>query len=274
MEHAQAAKALGLQAIHGAEVDVTDGVPNAPARHLTLLVEDRRGWRNLCHLLTLAHAHTRPDASRRILLPPSVPLEAVLLRAEGLVCLSGCARQGVRDEPTMRKLLAAFGPDRFRVELQRPFARHDRALNRGLASLARAPRRPHRRDGQRPRARAGARGAAGRVRRHPHPRDARRVGAPAPRQPLPRPRVPARDGRPLRGPPGRGARDGAARRAADVRPHERPRLPLPGRRRRGGRPQARRALLVVLRHPLPEGQPGAGGGARRAWTRSCASSAP
>ena len=136
MEHAQAAKALGLQAIHGAEVDVVDAVSDAP-RHLTLLVEDRRGWRNLCHLLTLAHAHTRPDASRRILLPPQVPLEAVLLRAEGLVCLSGCARQGVRDEPTMRKLLTAFGPDHFRVELQRPFARHDRALNRGLASLAR-----------------------------------------------------------------------------------------------------------------------------------------
>jgi error-prone DNA polymerase len=36
----------------------------------------------------------------------------------------------------MRRLLAAFGPDAFRVELQRPFARHDRALNRGLASLA------------------------------------------------------------------------------------------------------------------------------------------
>src|SRR4051812_1362514 len=136
MEHAQAAKALGLQAIHGAEVDVVDGTPGAPARHLTLLVEDRSGWRNLSHLLTLAHAHTRPDASRRILLPPSVPLEAVLMRAEGLVCLSGCARQGVRDEPTMRRLLDVFGPGAFRVELQRPFARHDRALNRGLSSLA------------------------------------------------------------------------------------------------------------------------------------------
>src|SRR4051812_4722290 len=137
MEHAQAAKALGLQAIHGAEVDVVDGVAGASSRHLTLLVEDRRGWRNLCHLLTLAHAHTRPDASRRILVPPSVTLEAVLDRAEGLGCLAGCARQGVRDEPTMRRLLGAFGPDGLRVELQRPFARHDRALNRGLAALAR-----------------------------------------------------------------------------------------------------------------------------------------
>src|SRR4051794_41320372 len=55
MEHAQAAKALGLQAIHGAELDVVDSLlppparqHPAPSRHLTLLVEDRRGWRNLC----------------------------------------------------------------------------------------------------------------------------------------------------------------------------------------------------------------------------------
>ena len=65
-----------------------------------------------------------------------MPLETVEEHAEGLVCLSGCARQGVRDEPTMRRLLAAFGPDRLRVELQRPFQRHDRTLNRGLSSLA------------------------------------------------------------------------------------------------------------------------------------------
>ena len=53
MEFAQAAGALGLRAIHGAEIDLDDG------RHLTLLVEDAQGWRNLCRILTRAHAHTR-----------------------------------------------------------------------------------------------------------------------------------------------------------------------------------------------------------------------
>ena len=53
MEFAQAAKALGVKAIHGAEVDLDDG------RHLTLLVETQEGWRNLCRILTRAHAHTR-----------------------------------------------------------------------------------------------------------------------------------------------------------------------------------------------------------------------
>ena len=53
MEFAQAAKGLGVQAIHGAEVDLEDG------RHLTLLVETQAGWRNLCRILTRAHAHAR-----------------------------------------------------------------------------------------------------------------------------------------------------------------------------------------------------------------------
>jgi DNA polymerase III alpha subunit len=134
MEHAQACRALGVRALHGAEVDVTD--PHG-VRHLTLLVESQRGWSNLCRLLTRAHAHTRAPDGGRVIIPPSVPLEAVLARAEGLVCLSGCARQGVRDEPTLRRLLDAFGPERFRVELQRPFLRHDRTLNRGLEAMAR-----------------------------------------------------------------------------------------------------------------------------------------
>ena len=132
MEFAQAAAPLGLRAIHGAEVDLADG------RHLTLLVEDERGWRNLSHLLTRAHAHTRdgPGRVRRTELPPMVPLEAIVEHAAGLVCLSGCASRGIHDEPTLRELLAAFGRDRLRVELQRPFQRDDRARNRALAELA------------------------------------------------------------------------------------------------------------------------------------------
>ena len=53
MELAQAAADHGLRAIHGAEIDLVGG------RHITLLVRDERGWRNLCRIVTLAHAHTR-----------------------------------------------------------------------------------------------------------------------------------------------------------------------------------------------------------------------
>ncbi len=129
MEFAVSAQALGLRPIHGAELDITNG------RHLTLLVENATGWSNLSRLLTRAHAHTREGGPG----PPSqpeLPLEDILPRSAGLVCLSGCAARGIHDEPTLRRLLDAFGPARLRVELQRPYLRHDRARNRRLAGLA------------------------------------------------------------------------------------------------------------------------------------------
>ncbi|MCW3001684.1 MAG: polymerase alpha subunit [Conexibacter sp.] len=139
MEFAQAASALGVRAIHGAEVDVVDPEADedgAPTRHVTLLVRDATGWRNLCRLLTRAHAKTRDTPGRRRVLEPVLTIADLAEHAEGLVCLSGCAGHGVHDEPTARALLGAFGRDRFRIELQRPFARHDRAMNRALVALA------------------------------------------------------------------------------------------------------------------------------------------
>ncbi len=131
MEFAVAARGLGLRPIHGAEIDLDDG------RHLGLLVEDGRGWSNLCRILVAAHAHTRDGRPGAPATPPATRLETVLANAEGLVCLSGCALRGVHDEPTLRRLRGAFGRDGLRVELQRPFLRDDRARNRRLADLAR-----------------------------------------------------------------------------------------------------------------------------------------
>ena len=129
MEFAVSAQALGLRPIHGAELDLDDG------RHLTILVQDATGWSSLCRLLTRAHARTR-DGGPGPPSQPSVALEDVLEHAAGLVCLSGCATRGVHDEATLRRLREAFGADRLRVELQRPFLRDDRARNRRLARVA------------------------------------------------------------------------------------------------------------------------------------------
>ncbi|MFL5888349.1 MAG: DNA polymerase III subunit alpha [Solirubrobacteraceae bacterium] len=131
MEHAQVARSLGLQAIHGAEVDLDDG------RHVVLLVESERGWSNLCRLLTHSHAHTRAPEGGPIRDTPRVSLVQVLDHADGLVCLSGCATRGVHDLRTLRRLRDAFGADRLRIELQRPYLRNDRARNRALETLAR-----------------------------------------------------------------------------------------------------------------------------------------
>ena len=154
MEFAQAAAPLGMRAIHGAELDLQDG------RHVTVLVEDERGWRNLCQIITRAHAHTRGAVDereedraarherrgrhqslvgtrmRRVDVPPETSPATLAEHAAGLVCLSGCAGRGVHDEAGLRALLAIFGRDRLWVELQRPFQRDDRARNRALAELA------------------------------------------------------------------------------------------------------------------------------------------
>ncbi len=133
MEFAQACKGLGVKAITGTELTLNDGA------HLTLLAADRTGYSNLCRLLTAAHAHTRANPRERT--PPHATLEQVEQHADGLLCLSGCARDGAAERHGPR-LLAAFGRERFRVELQRPFWRRDRARNRMLAQLAERLRVP------------------------------------------------------------------------------------------------------------------------------------
>jgi error-prone DNA polymerase len=138
MELAMSALDSPVRAIFGAEVTVKTpgGVDGGEHQHVTLLVRDSIGWRNLCRLLTRAHAGTR-DSPDRHAGQPSVPLEQVLDHAEGLVCLTGCAEQGIEDEPTARRLLDAFSPERLRVELQRPYARGDKVRNRARERLAR-----------------------------------------------------------------------------------------------------------------------------------------
>jgi error-prone DNA polymerase len=188
MEFAQACKAYGIRPIVGAEMTITYPATSSASRpvspgslapfHVTLLAENADGWRNLCRLVTEAHRDTRPHPDRQEAwmpsdgasefvsrrdgatqmrsrpLPPTLPLAALEERAEGLVCLSGCARDGVLAAHSERsggrptaagtaaamtignRLAAAFGRERFRVELQRPFWRHDQARNRWLAGLA------------------------------------------------------------------------------------------------------------------------------------------
>jgi error-prone DNA polymerase len=166
MEFAHACRGLGVRPITGAELTVglrpagpvsdrglslpgessRSSPPAGDTAHLTLLVESEVGYRNLCRLLTAAHAHTR-DNTQRTSTQPWATLEQVEEHAEGLVCLSGCARDGAvagafergdtaAGERLARRLLGAFGRDRFRIELQRPYWRRDRGRNRWLALLA------------------------------------------------------------------------------------------------------------------------------------------
>ncbi len=129
LELAHAAKALGVRPITGAEVTLEGGA------HLTLLVETPQGYANLCRLLTAAHADTREGRELR---PPALDRSLLATHSEGLVCLSGCARDGlaVRDPDAAARVASIFGRERFYVELQRPFERGDVRRNAALRDLA------------------------------------------------------------------------------------------------------------------------------------------
>jgi error-prone DNA polymerase len=131
LEFAHAAKHLGIRAITGAELTLDGGA------HVTVLVETSQGYANLCRLLTAAHAGTRPKENREPV-PPSLDPRLLAELNDGLVCLSGCARDGlgVHYPNAAAELARAFGPDRFFVELQRPYERGDARRNAALRDLA------------------------------------------------------------------------------------------------------------------------------------------
>src|SRR5215204_5465136 len=137
LEFAHAAKHFGVRAITGAEVTLAGGA------HVTLLCETQRGYANLCRILTDAHARTRLAGRESELLPASTTVELVAEHAEGLVCLSGCARNGlgVVDPNAAADLARAFD-GAFYVELQRPYERGDARRNAALADLAATLRVP------------------------------------------------------------------------------------------------------------------------------------
>ena len=130
LEFAHAAKAFGVRPITGAEVTLSDG------SHVTLLVETAQGYANLCRLLTAAHAETRLKPTEPV--SPSLDRHLFATYNKGLVCLSGCARDGlaVRNPNGAAELVAVFGHDRFFVELQRPYERGDARRNNLLRQLA------------------------------------------------------------------------------------------------------------------------------------------
>ena len=112
MEFAQAARGLGAAGDPRRGGDVRRRHVRATRATSRCSCATRAGW---AQPLPAAHARARAHARPRSRRDPGTrrasTLDDVEEHAEGLVCLSGCARQGVRDEPTMRRLLRAFGRD-------------------------------------------------------------------------------------------------------------------------------------------------------------------
>src|SRR5205085_567457 len=122
--------------------------------HLTLLCETRQGYRNLCRLITMAHAATRlPTANCQLPTQPRIGIADLERHSDGLICLSGCARDGAVAARLERReyaaaaqvagrLLRAFGAERFRTELAPPPAGTRRGGAAGRPDRVRPGSRP------------------------------------------------------------------------------------------------------------------------------------
>ncbi|MBR0446741.1 MAG: DNA polymerase III subunit alpha [Oscillospiraceae bacterium] len=143
----KAAKAAGVKPIIGCEVyvarrgmeDRIHGIDNDPY-HLVLLCENRKGYENLCLMVSEAF-------SRGFYGKPRVDMELLKKYHEGLIatsaCLAGAVAQQLLNEDydaAKRHALAlseAFGPDHFYLELQDHGIPEQTPVNQGILRLAR-----------------------------------------------------------------------------------------------------------------------------------------
>lgn len=134
MRFAQLTRSLEIKGIIGVEITLKGGY------HLTLLAEDRRGYSNLCRLITAAHISGERDTPE---LDPGILAE----HAVGLIALSGCSQGELAQMVTMsrfsearaliRRYLDWFGSENYYLELQQNLAPGDTERNRRLIGLAR-----------------------------------------------------------------------------------------------------------------------------------------
>jgi error-prone DNA polymerase len=152
----KAAKQAGVRALVGAEVVTSPpasghplstwrggrGVRSAP--RLSLLVENRTGYRNLCKLLTAAAAGKKKGEAR-------ASWGLIAQHAEGLHCLTGGSegplaavlrQEGLDAGEKLLRRLAEIFPGRLHIELQRHLDRAEEHCNRAALDLARRLRLP------------------------------------------------------------------------------------------------------------------------------------
>jgi error-prone DNA polymerase len=136
----RAAREQNVQPILGAELTLAGDAHPDVTYHLTLLVENRAGWHNLCYLISRArHAAAKGEAA--------LSFSELVGCTQGLIALSGCRRgeiaaalrEGQRQETALkiaRRYVDLFGRDNFWIELQNHWLPGDEVLTRRLAALA------------------------------------------------------------------------------------------------------------------------------------------
>lgn len=143
----KAAKAAGVKPIIGCEVymarrrmsDRIHGVDNDPY-HLVLLCKDRRGYENLCYMVSEAFLHGFYGK-------PRIDLDLLREHHEGLIalsaCLAGAIPQYLMEESYdsakeyALKMAQIMGEGNFYLELQNHGIPEQRAVNQGIHRIAR-----------------------------------------------------------------------------------------------------------------------------------------
>ena len=143
----KAAKAAGIKPIIGCEVYVArrgmeDRIPGVDNKryHLVLLCKDKKGYENLCMLVS--EAHTRGFYGK-----PRVDLELLEKYHEGLIALSACLAGGVSQrlleedyegaKEYALRMAEIFEPGDFYLEMQDHGIDKQRYVNQGLMRISR-----------------------------------------------------------------------------------------------------------------------------------------
>jgi error-prone DNA polymerase len=122
----RAATAAGLRALVGANLRVGE------SERLLLLCRDRRGYQQLCRLITQGKLRHAKGEGR-------ISFEDLAAHAQGLVCLTGGLRL---DREKLGRLITVFGREDLYVEVQRHLSREEERSTEHLVALARAAQLP------------------------------------------------------------------------------------------------------------------------------------
>jgi len=134
VEFFQKAKKAGIKPIIGCEIYVTSDMfdknpgPDNRRFHLTLLVKNKTGYKNLVRLITKSHLEG-------FYYKPRIDKNLLRQYADGLICLSGCmqselvhliySNQMEKAETTAKEYREIFGDGNFYIEIQPHFIKSD-----------------------------------------------------------------------------------------------------------------------------------------------------
>ena len=140
MEFSKAAVNFNIKSIIGSEITLIDG------SHITLIVKNRIGYSNLCHLISAAHGYigtSKWNESNRT--DPKLDPKILKKYNEGLILLTGCSKSSLsininnneinKAQQLLNSYINTFNPKDVYIELQNNLVHGDLNRNRQLVEL-------------------------------------------------------------------------------------------------------------------------------------------